>query len=211
MSSPTLFWTRSPQILLHWLFNKVQASTVLGFQMPDFLKPEFWGSNPDAHVCGGSILQTQTSCQLWQVTFETQSLSIFWPHSLDARILSTKWEDLKEKERPYRGRFSGLKMKEVKCVQPSQEAVSLCKGAWKNVISLWSWSVMKSFPESLANSARVCFSRLALSFIWKNLQSLTPLRQENVWMMKHALSDVLSRAHVLPLECSRLSTCFPSF
>lgn len=33
----------------------------------------------------------------------------------------------------------------------------------------------------------------------KNLQSLTPLRQENVWMMKHALSEVLSSAHVFPL------------
>lgn len=85
------------------------------------------------------------------------------------------------------------------CVQPSQEVVSHCKGVWKNVISLWFWVWWEVSPKACPVLPESASLDLLFLIFEKNLQSLTPRRQENVWMMKHALSDVLSNVLVPPL------------
>lgn len=109
----------------------------------------------------------------------------------------------------------GLKWKRWCVCSRAKRRYPFAKVPGKNVISLWSWSVMRrSSPESLPNSARVCFSRLALSYIWKKkISSRWPHEGRRMcgwWNMPRAISSpVLMSSHLfaLPLANSTHSTC----
>lgn len=92
--------------------------------------------NPDPYKCVVSILQIHTSWQLWQLTFETQNLPIFWPHSRDLRILFKEWEAMERKGGSHIGRFSGLETNVVAHLQRSQEAASYRKSGWKRRLTM---------------------------------------------------------------------------